>query len=123
MATSSVKGWQTGLIVVEEILYDGIQTAIECAAAYKFAEIDPIPLTSEWLERMGLKQDHTKQSWFHRVFVAADGRLQIEEYQDTFHISEDGGVFRVGPDLKYVHQLQNLFFALTGQELAVKEIA
>lgn len=71
---------------------------------------EPIPLTEEWLERFGFTQgmggewcakDVAWTVWF-------DGeRLSVGFWQ--------------GNEPKYVHSLQNLYFALTGLELSIKE--
>ena len=79
----------------------------------------PVPLTEEWLERFGFELP--AHSWIG----------------DKFHLSEygkgskhqNGGVWVVAmnknnaiiAEIQYVHQLQNLYFALTGQELTIKE--
>jgi hypothetical protein len=70
-------------------------------------QLYPLPLTEEWLERFGYNVDDTM-------------------YDMGFEFMEDGSVeFYYGNDpstakLKYVHQLQNLYFALTGEELKLK---
>lgn len=68
--------------------------------------LDAIPLTEEWLLNFGYtKEDSNFWNLGHIVW----------EY--------DGGVFicdKNGITLKYVHQLQNLYFALTGRELTIK---
>lgn len=65
--------------------------------------IEPIPLTEEWLLKFGFKpfvKDFTKNG----III---------------HTRKRGYVLRKSvPIIKYVHQLQNLYFALTGEELA-----
>jgi len=69
-----------------------------------------IPLTPEWLERAGFKITQVYEQvneWFLKP-------LSIQTDYDIYMVT------RIGVDdleLKYVHQLQNLYFALTGQEL------
>ena len=71
-----------------------------------------IPLTEEWLLKFGLNQ-----------FVK--GFWQIDNGVDKFCLTfEDGGYhlsFMRYKNLKHIHQLQNLYFALTGEELTIKE--
>lgn len=92
--------------------------------------MEPIPLTEEWLKRFGFK--HGEKSWF------------IGHSDYTYHLQgrnavgfKDGGYFmgirfddwdpdpetinKFTYDVKYVHQLMNLYFALTGEELTLKE--
>jgi len=67
----------------------------------------PIPITEEWLLRMGFES-------------LEDGWYKIEEY--TWNIYDKGfrykGQHIAEPD--YIHQLQNLYHALTGEELTIK---
>ncbi len=76
-----------------------------------FQEIKPIPLTEEILLKCGF--------------------VEIDTYDDHYYYLQkcDLGLDRsfqpygIGfiPDLKHVHQLQNLYFALTNEELKIKE--
>ena len=67
----------------------------------------PIPLTEEWLLKFGFVsnpyQDRYENEFIHVECNKTRGitELWIERM----------------PHIKYVHQLQNLYFALTGQEL------
>lgn len=85
-------------------------------------EFEPIPLTTEWLERLGfslLKHDldfYTKSFYQPgrnamsiRVFFNRGWHCSITEFDSAVTIP-----------MEYIHQLQNLYFALTGQELTVK---
>ena len=72
----------------------------------------PIELTPEWLERMG----------FEKAFNG------YWDDKDEFRIYEDGeGILYLGERIpcnriKYIHQLQNLYFALTGLEIEIKQL-
>lgn len=76
----------------------------------------PIPLTEEWLLRFGFIKDDPK--WFRKpnTFPYICCNLKGEaalEYNTDFIVP--------ATQIKYVHQLQNLYFALTGEELTIKE--
>ena len=79
----------------------------------------PIPLTEEWLLKFGFENVHT--DWFYKDIA------KTNSYQFCFNICLSNGKITLdsGFDensiikLKYVHQLQNLYFALTGAELTV----
>lgn len=71
---------------------------------------EPIPLTPEWLERLGF--DNNKD---HEGYYMSGGWI-CKNYSEG-----DGGVHCIA-EVRYVHQLQNLYFALTGQELELKEV-
>lgn len=71
--------------------------------------VNPIPLTEEWLERLGFKS--TKAGY---------KKGMIRTYSDGIRlwVRHSGGQTMI----HYVHQLQNLYYALTGEELTLKEI-
>ena len=76
-------------------------------------ECEPIPLTEEWSLKFGFKKLHYK------------GLIYYKKKHSQFELSEDM-LYESGIDcivVSSVHQLQNLFFALTGEELVVKEKA
>lgn len=93
---------------------------------------DPIPLTEEWLLKFGFAKEETKESERHGFYFSksyidinycfsfADFREDFGlyiEYTDSPHESDEGKKYPVSFGVKYVHQLQNLYFALTGGEL------
>jgi hypothetical protein len=84
---------------------DGVGT-IDYHYPISFAQ--PIPLTEQWLESFGfvnkiLKAEHNDIIW----------------YDD--HIGIKGMLGIIKPkEIKHVHQLQNLYFAITGKELDKK---
>lgn len=78
--------------------------------------INPIPITEEWLLKFGFEEKSKSKNFYLGNF--------------RFHISKpanyDGFIFCDGYDvitdrIKYVHQLQNLFFCLCGEELQFKQ--
>lgn len=70
---------------------------------------DPIPITPEWLERLGYKKLET-DSW-----MSASGWCTIDKIGSYYQ--HPMGCLKI----EYIHQLQNLYYCLTGQELTVKE--
>lgn len=72
-----------------------------------------IPLSPEWLERLGFKKDSQGEYYDPREVlftVIFDGDSVNHVWDASF----------TGADIQYVHQVQNLFFALTGKELTLK---
>lgn len=68
----------------------------------------PIPLTDEWLEKFGFKNWGDKYTFGLKTV--------------NIHSRKRGFVLRKSfPIIKYVHQLQNLYFALTGEELTLQQ--
>ena len=73
---------------------------------YKF--IKPIPLTEDWLLNFGfVKKEigYSKLTEMEQCFLISFGK----------HTSVNG--IKFNNEIKYVHQLQNIYFSLTGEEL------
>ena len=105
---------------------------------FKCDDLEPIPLTEEWLFKFGFKK-YKKQSTFCRpeyrkklrnswnsyiCFHFVDGwelpySCDIKELpSDVYDIRKNHSSFPVqNLKINHVHQLQNLYFALTGEEL------
>jgi hypothetical protein len=79
-----------------------------------FDKIEPIPLTEEWLIKCGFEFNHWESKNREQKTVCFN-RISIELW-------EDGRFYMVEIDLfiTTIHQLQNLYFALTGTELTIK---
>jgi hypothetical protein len=90
-----------------------------CIDDFNFREdfFKPIPLTEEWLLKFGFKKLSHNHIWqkitkANRVFNVEEADGYIKKAVG-FGVSEDG--YRMVQI--YVHQIQNLYFALTGEEL------
>jgi hypothetical protein len=77
-------------------------------------QFKPIPLTEEWLLKLGLEKIGI---WTFSLNLV--GNLDL-----IYYLGEKG--WSIGlksysdfSNLKYVHQLQNLYFSLTGKELTI----
>ena len=83
----------------------------------KFHPPKPIPLTPEILEKAGFKKDENKANVFSN-----GNELLIEVTEKGFQSvieSDWPELIDIGNPIHYLHQLQNLYFALTGTELEV----
>jgi len=83
----------------------------------------PIPLTEEWLYKFGFKDidkgDHDYNTYTdpnHNYYLQIDVRKKDGKYSILDNSFDDLRDFAM-VDISYVHQLQNLYFALTGEEL------
>lgn len=72
---------------------------------YHYEKLHPIPITPEILEKCGFENTRLLSLVWHN-------------FAKRFAILVHGGP--VGYELLYLHQLQNLYFALTGEELTIK---
>jgi hypothetical protein len=91
-------------------------------------EYEPIPITKDWLLNFGFKRDKKRNDFFDRALYfneeVATFRVMLVDNGFWFIVEKPlGDGTRKGFNLgtyKYVHQLQNLYFALTGEELTIK---
>ncbi len=87
--------------------------------------ISPIPITMEWLIKLGFTQDKKglwspSNCWHKYAFRPFNFGLIKNDDQGTLGLQpEKGDSPVVYALLHYVHQIQNLHFALTEKELTV----
>ena len=78
----------------------------------------PIPLTEEMLSEFTMKWGTDPQEP-NALMVFKNGEFEILKFEDEDHFFySNGRGFHA--DIIYLHQLQNLYFDLTGEELEVK---
>ncbi len=94
----------------------------------------PIELTEEWLLKFGFKVKDRKSYLNTDIYYIptfeidyclfyADFRLDYGlyvEYTDSPMPEDDEKLYPITFGIKYVHQLQNLLYSLTGEELTIK---
>jgi hypothetical protein len=82
--------------------------------------VQPIPLTGEWLVKFGFEYD---KAWEGKVYVKQMGygaAYYFSLYHNTMFKDIPAGCNEFHTtEIMYVHQLQNLYFALTGEELTI----
>jgi hypothetical protein len=87
--------------------------------------LNPIPLTEEWLLKFGFKE----QIGFSKIIgldllksfeVAHNDLDKWYCYFRNFNKGLLDDFVLLRSDLKHVHQIQNLYFALTNEELTIK---
>jgi hypothetical protein len=79
---------------------------------------EPIPLTEEWLLKFGFEVNRqTKEDNNIWRCSCTEGYFEVEQIIGFF--LWDNHCY--GTEIKYVYQLQNLYFALTGEELQLKD--
>ena len=87
-----------------------VQSTDILSAELSPSDFSAIILTEEWLLKFGFKR-------FPWGLVV--GNLLFKDNLKCTELTfEVGNGFRV--EIKYIHQLQNLYFALTGEELTLK---
>lgn len=86
---------------------------------FDYRDLEPIPLTEEWLVKLGFANEDYKDGYYGKT-----AKSQSLIYDFVVKI-EDWGIFyelkgNLIVTIDSVHQLQNLYFALTNQELTLK---
>ena len=97
------------------VIYGGHQTTIDEKEIIHFIRFpdkyEPIPLTEEWLLKFGFKKDGGYYSKGRKHYHFLSNKF----YLGNDHVSSGNADARV----MHIHQLQNLYFALTGEELTI----
>ena len=94
-----------------------------------FDYFEPLPLTEEWLLTFGFES--TEYKWFETSYFT-DIKLVVEKIIISYNIESgrlsiyddaEDGLYPVytAKKVEHVHQLQNLYYALTHQELTLKQ--
>lgn len=94
------------------------------------AKILPIPLTEDWLIKLGLTKVGEGKYGYRYALGHLDSNYIVErdwreepshflgiEYTDSPFPKDEGQVYNFSYEIRYVHQLQNLIFHLLGVEL------
>ena len=88
----------------------------------------PIELTEEWFSKLGAYK--TQNQMLGEMIVLEltyDYKISFHKYYEKHHGNNHFSGYRLfefnAPCvLKYVHQIQNLYFALTGEELPISSV-
>ena len=92
---------------------DGINFSVS-----KIELFEPILLTEEWLLKFGFEKSNLDEdnAWLELKYrylkFSSDESVEFKKVYLTIN--------KMDIICKYVHQLQNLYFALTGEELTIK---
>lgn len=86
----------------------------------------PIPLTEEWLLKFGFEKEEGEDMILginHALDICYDhNKIGLRDYIETSPFGKGNMVISTSyVDCEYVHQLQNLVFALTGEELKIQD--
>lgn len=93
--------------------------------------LSPIPLTEEWLKRADFIEQKTASGDNTYYYIDLDKWHELSKWQLVSNHTknklklalkiDDVRYWTEKNELIYVHQLQNLYFALTGEELTIKK--
>lgn len=82
-----------------------------------FENITPITITEEWLLKAGF--EYLDYGYFKR-HTESQTNLDWNLETGLYLVNDNGEELKEFDHIQYVHQLQNLYFALTGKELEFK---
>lgn len=87
------------------------------------SDCKPIPLNEDWLLDFGFQYFKYNCSDAYKLKVGEEHLefVYCEKYLNGIELRTNGSLEETDLGIKYVHQLQNLYFALTGEELTIKE--
>lgn len=87
----------------------------------KLSIFEPIPLNAEWIERAGFEKVDDSHYKKHILRFGKIHSYRRDNNIFEFELGQRSG-YTLGliPNLNHVHQLQNLFHAITGEELEFK---
>lgn len=118
--SSEKKGWDninSKFLQVKTIGRDGINEwqDMGVSGCYEFDVLEPIPITSEILEKAGFVKK-TNREWAIGENPVNQDYMMIVRYSPIIN-----GFYFLNGHFKIndLHQLQNLYFALTGEELPI----
>lgn len=79
--------------------------------------IKPIPLTADWIKKFGFWEEYSSG---HETGCFSKKFVNITIAESGFYCYCGDCRRHISLTLYHVHQLQNLFFSLTGEELTLK---
>ncbi len=103
-STSHGKQLHPGILKIIGVIAGDKHVIILENGFVNISTVEPIPLTKKWLKALGFE----KKPGYYIL-----DRFVLLDCVDGFLL----GDIDLNVKIKYVHQLQNLYFALTGEEL------
>ncbi len=102
---------------IDEVYYsgDGYYQSTYCC------NLNPIPLTEEWLLKFGFEKNFEN---LIEILINKNQSLHFDKTDNCMSLYipiNHEFIYLVFKHIKYVHQLQNLYFSLTGTELEIKQ--
>jgi len=100
--------------IVDAISEDELKTHTPKLEDYHWDELkyyNPIPLTEEWLLKLGMVNNSNEWEKRHEEI-----NFIIERFNNKYYYTGGEGVILSKP-MNYLHELQNLCYAITGKDL------
>lgn len=117
------------ICAISDLSEDGEGVSVVSSEHYDedFARLRPIPLTEDWLLKFGLKEVYryadNNEGLIRRGLGEYSNSPKVKGFTFDSKPTQLVCMYNLSHEIKYVHQLQNLYHALTGKELMIKELA
>ena len=105
----------TGFEYLDETFNGKVESRIKKGThplTWYLTDIKPIPITPEWLERAGFEKYDTQ-------FTGIGYKIQAGAFLIEFEYGKEAFLESIGIDILYIHQIQNLYFELSGKNLII----
>ena len=119
-----LSNWNDAIVTVKDLYYSiyineyfvGVK---ETPSRYTFngKDFKPILLTEEWLLKFGFRKIEAETIFDYEIWGIDDNEFLFEADEKYYH----SFIQTEKHEIESVHRLQNLYFALTGEELIIKE--
>lgn len=101
-------------IYTDHYLPEKLSAPFEC----KISDIKPIPITEEWLMKFGFSAGYDTKLGYEESFSIDEFILDTDF---CLSIAQEDNKITIRSEIKHIHQLQNIYHSLTGEELTIKE--
>lgn len=111
------------IVAVTGIHKDSIDFDGQYKGLMSVERFNPIPLTDDWISKLGFENSEKEFGigFYHPNTMLFELYRKNKEFGYYYSVRHSNSmVYVLSEHLKYVHQLQNLYFCLTGQELIIK---
>lgn len=84
--------------------------------------IKPIPLTEEWLLKFGFEKEIIDDKFIRKTYYYIDDfEVEFHGKRIVFRVENRDSVMYFAHHTLFVHQLQNLYFVITNNELTISK--
>jgi hypothetical protein len=84
---------------------------------YIFEDLNPIPITKEALDMLGFIKDANAENEAYQKKIDCEKECAFIEFMAEGCFLKDRDRNKIGKQIEFIHQLQNVYYSLTGTEL------
>lgn len=117
------EGFANHIYIVKGIGHDAILRTDK--GSMPIRGLHPIPLNEKWLKKLGFKKTADSISGYNEGWIFQNRKVVLKKADNRFWFylsdTEDDWFYTTSIVIEYIHQLQNLYFALVGSELNLNQ--